>query len=418
MIDRRNLQAFHPFARLNRLLDPIAPGASPRDDGRPILLSVGEPQMAPPEMIAEELAANAALWSRYPPARGTPAYLDACATWLRRRYELPEAVSAAGAWLDPERAILPVPGSREGLFFAVQATVPLPDPGAGADRRPVVLIPNPFYHVYAGATVAAGAEPVFVPATRESGFLPDLAALSPELLDRAAFCFYCTPSNPQGAAADLPRLTEAIRLARQHDFVLAFDECYAETYSETPPPGAVQAAHALEASALESEAGAGLDNILVFHSLSKRSSAPGLRCGFVAGPAGLIDSLDAILRVGGAGVPLPAIAAGTRLWQDEAHAVEIRARYQENFAIAERILGNRFAYRKPDGGFFLWLEVGDGEAATLDLWRTAGIKVLPGSYMCVDDETGSNPGNPYIRVALVYEPALTEVALTRLAEVL
>ena len=419
MIDRRNLQAFHPFARLDRLLDPIAPGASPRDDGGPILLSVGEPQMPPPDMIAEEIAKHAHLWSRYPPARANPDYLEACAAWLRRRYGLPETVSAPGAWLDPDTAIQPLPGSREGLYFAVQSCVPLPDAGFAEGERPLVLVPNPFYHVYAGAAAAAGAEPVYVPATRDSGFLPDLTALSPDLLDRAAFCFYCTPSNPQGAAADLPRLIETIELARRHDFVVAFDECYADTYVEAPPPGAVQAALALDGRAKgNGQDGRGLDKVLVFHSLSKRSSAPGLRCGFAAGPAGLIASLDAILRVGGAGVPLPAVAAGTRLWRDEEHPVAIRARYRENFAIAERVLGNRFAFRKPDGGFFLWLEVGDGEAAAIRLWREAGIKVLPGGYMCADDGTGGNPGDAYIRVALVHDPVLTETALTRLAEVL
>ncbi len=429
MIDRRALAQHYPFGRLERLLAPHAPGlgALARDfgGGQPIALSVGEPRRPPPAMIAEALAANAADWSRYPPARGTPAYLEACAGWLQRRYGLRDGDVAPGGPLDPGRALLAVPGTREGLFFAVQACVASPQ-----GPPPLVLIPNPFYHVYAGAAAAAGLEPVFVPASAETGFLPDLEALPAEVLARAAFCFYCTPSNPQGAAADRGRLERAIRLAREHDFVLALDECYSELYCDeaAPPCGAVEAALAL---------GEGLDRLLLFHSLSKRSSAPGLRCGFVAGDPALIERLEVLLRTGGAGVPFPALAAGTRLWSDDAHARETRHFYQANFAIAARLLGNRFGFRKPDGGFFLWLDVGDGEAATLELWRREGIKVLPGAYMAAGDGAwgwdtearravglnggdpgGDNPGRAFIRVALVYGPELTEAALGRMVEIL
>lgn len=409
MTERRRLQSFHPFARLNRLLDGVAPGPSPRPDGAPILLSVGEPQNQPPAFVAEELTRHAAQWSRYPPARGTPAYLEAAAAWLSRRYGLPESAGAPGGMIDPARCLLPLPGTREGLFFTALAVVPPVAEG----RTPVVLIPNPFYHVYAGAAAAAGAEPVFVPATREGGFLPDFTALEPEILDRAVLCFLCSPSNPQGAVADLTQLKALIETARRHDFVVAFDECYAELYNDRPPAGALQAAQKLTGAGDGS-----LDHMLVFHSLSKRSSAPGLRCGFVAGAPGLIDALDGILRVGGAGVPLPVLAAGTRLWREEEHVVANRARYQANFAAAERHFAKRFGYKAPAGGFFLWLEVGDGEAAALELWRQGGIKVLPGAYMCAQDESGRNPGAAYIRVALVYDPELTDVTLGRLGALL
>jgi len=406
MIDRRNLQAFHPFARLNRLLEGLAPAPSPGPEAAPIALSIGEPRQNPPGFVAETLAEAAADWGRYPPPRGTPAYLQAAADWLQRRYALPADSVGVGAMLDPERCLLPLPGSREGLFFAALATVPAKLDGA----PPVVLIPNPCYHVYAGATAAAGAEPVFVPATPENGFLPDYAGVAPEILERTALCYFCSPANPQGAAADLDRLKDLIRLARQYDFVIAFDECYAEIYTGDPPPGAIQAAL---------ELGGTLDNLLLFHSLSKRSNAPGLRCGFVAGPPPLIDSLDAALRVGGAGVPLPVIAAGTRLWQDDDHVERTRALYQANFAVAERLLGNRFAFRKPEGGFFLWLDVGDGEEAARRLWSEGGIRVLPGAYMCAENANGSgNPGERYIRAALVYDAKLTEAALARMAEIL
>lgn len=402
MIDRQNLQAFHPFSRLTRLLEDIPPGAAPLGADAPLALSVGEPKGQPPAFVAEEIAAHAADWSRYPPPRGTRAYLVACVDWLERRYDI-----AAGV-LDPQRNILPLPGSREGLFFATMATVPQMPAREGA-AKPVVLIPNPFYHVYAGAAVAAGAEPVFLPTTSETGFLPDYQAVPEEILQRTALCILCSPSNPQGAAANRRQLKALLTLARKHDFVVAFDECYAEIYTREPPPGALDIVGELDGK---------LDNLLIFHSLSKRSNAAGLRCGFAAGDAKVIDALDAILRVGGAGVPLPVLAAGTRLWQDEAHVEAVREFYRGNFDIAQQTLGNRFGFNVPDGGFFLWLDVGDGEAAAKKLWREAGIKVLPGAYMSVPDAQGYNPGTNYIRIALVFDAQVTKAALGRIAEIL
>lgn len=406
MTDPHKLLQYFPFTRLARLLDGVPPGEPPRvagngrAPGAPIQLSVGEPQGQAPAFVAEELARAAAGWSRYPPPRGTPDYLEACAAWLARRYGVPEGM------IDPARMIVAVPGTREGLFFAALVAEP---PAGARNGRPAVLLPNPFYHVYAGAAEAAGAEPVFVPATRASGFLPDYAALPEAVLARTVLAYYCTPSNPQGAAADLDRLQGLIRLARRFGFTVAFDECYGEIYPGAPPPGALQAAAAL---------GGSLDHVLVFQSLSKRSSAPGLRCGFAVGDPARIAPLAEALRVGGAGVPLPVLAAGARLWGEDDHVAANRAGYQRNFAIAERVLGNRFGFRTPAGGFFLWLEVGDGEAAARALWRAAAIRVLPGAYMSVAGPDGANPGAPYVRVALVYDAATTEAALERMVEVL
>lgn len=405
MHDGSRLDSFFPFKRLDALLGGVAPGPSPAPGGAPMLLSIGEPRKGPPAFVAEEVARAAAGWARYPPAKGTAAYLEAAAAALARRYGLGAEAGGPGGPLDPARALLALPGSREGLFFAVLAVVAR----SGKGPRPAVLVPNPFYHVYAGAALAAGAEPVFVPSTRDSGFLPDFAALDPAVLDRAAACILCSPSNPQGSVADLGRMTDLIGLARRHDFVAIFDECYADIYLDAPPPGALEAARAL---------GGGLDRVLVFHSLSKRSSAPGLRCALAAGEPALIEEIGTVLRVGGAGVSLPVLAAGARLWQDDEHVAENRAFYRRNFEIAEGVLDGRFGYRRPEGGFFLWLDVGDGEAAAVRLWREGGIKVLPGAYMCSESKEAVNPGRAYIRLALVDDSDTTRAALARMAEIL
>lgn len=394
MSERRSFLSYHPFARLGRLLDDFPAGAA-----RPILLSVGEPKNQPPAFVTEAIAAADDCWSNYPPPRGTDDYRSACADWLRQRFDLPAGM------IEQKKHILPLPGSREGLFFAVVAAV---QAYRGA-MPPAVLLPNPFYHVYASAALALGAEPVCVPATAATGFLPDYHALDSTLLERSCFCFLNSPSNPQGATASRDYLANLLTLARKHDFIVGFDECYSEIYDEAAPAGALQAA---------ADLGGALDHLLVFHSLSKRSSAPGLRCGFVAGDAPLVDALDLALRVGGAGVSQPVMAAGARLWRDEAHVVANRDYYRRNFALAERILGNRFGFRKPDGGFFLWLDVGDGEAAALKLWREAGVRVLPGAYMAEPGPDGVNPGARYIRVALVYDEAVTQESLNRIVSVL
>lgn len=395
MTDRLDpLLRFHPFTRLNGLLQGIEPGATP------ILFSLGEPQQTPPAFIRPLLDRNLADWGRYPPTNGTPEFRAAAGGWLRRRYGLPEG------FLDPDRHILPTAGSRQALFMIALATVP---ESGKEGSRPAVLMPNPFYHVYAGAAAAAGAEPVFLPATAATGFLPEIDAIPKTALARAAFAYVCSPSNPQGAVADLDYLKRWIALGRRHGFAVGFDECYAEIYRREAPPGALAAAAAL---------GEGLEGLIAFHSLSKRSGGAGLRSGFVAGDARILRRIAQLVNYGGVAVPLPIIAASTALWQDEAHVAANRAAYNENFALARRLLGNRFVAAEPAGGFFLWLEVGDGEAAAHRLWAEAGLKVLPGGYMAQPGADGRNPGAAYIRVALVHDRAVTADGLTRMGRVL
>ncbi|HVZ00860.1 MAG TPA: aminotransferase class I/II-fold pyridoxal phosphate-dependent enzyme [Dongiaceae bacterium] len=394
-----SLVTFHPFTRLNKLLEGVTPGGG----NAPLPLHLGEPQFAPPAFLAETIAENAATWSKYPPTAGTEAFRHAVKAWLDRRYQLPPAM------LDPATEILPVAGTREALFQIALSAVAIALPKG----KTKVLMGNPFYHAYAGAASVAGGEPVFLVADRAHGFMPSLDALDQTLLAQTAMVYLCSPANPQGSVASLDYLKRWLTLARQHDFLIAADECYAEIYSDAPPAGALQAARDLGGPG-----GGAVDHLLVFHSLSKRSSAPGLRSGFVAGDAKFVARQAQLVNYGGVATPLPLLAAATRLWQDEAHVEANRARYRRNFDLAQEILGPLFGEIRPAGGFFLWLEVGDGERAAIELWRQAAIKVLPGGYMARADAAGRNPGAGYIRVALIQDPEETAGALRRMAKVL
>ena len=397
--DRLATLAEFPFRRLAALLAGVEPGqgGAPAAD-----LSIGEPKHAPPPLLAETVAANAHLWNRYPPVGGTPEFRAAVAGWLERRFGLP------GGAVDPERNVLPLAGTKEGLFL-LPAALPPAAAGRGDGRPPAVLMPNPVYAVYYGAAVMAGCEPVLMPAARETGFLPDLDALPADLLARTALLHLCSPANPQGAIADGAYLDRAVALAREHGFVLAVDECYSEIFDREPPPGALEAAL---------RDGGDFRNVLDFNSLSKRSSAAGLRSGFVAGDPALLARLMRLRAYAAAVQPLPLMAAAAALWRDEGHVAESQARYRAKIDAAEQALEGRLGFYRPAGGFFLWLNVGDGEAASLRLWREAGIKTLPGAYLGAAPDGSPNPGDPYLRVALLDEPEQLTRSLARLAAVL
>ncbi len=385
----------YPFEALRTLLNPVTPVIN----DPPIIMSLGEPQHQPPALLTETLMAHAHEWNKYPPMAGTPELRQAIADWLTRRYRLPDGV------VDPDRHIANLGGTKEGLYLFSSLVVPREKAG----RRPVVLVPNPYYLVYNGAATMAGAEAVFLDATAENGFMPDLAAIPRETWERAALFYLCSPANPQGTIAEIDYLKQAIDLARRYDFVLAVDECYAEIWDRAPPPGALEACAAL---------GDGFRNVVVFHSLSKRSSAAGLRSGFVAGDPALIGHFKHLRDYGGCQVPLPIQAAAAALWRDEAHVEENRTRYRRKFDIAEAALAGRFGFYRPQGGFFLWLDVGDGEEAALRLWREAAVRVLPGGYTARAAAGRANPGARYIRLAIVHDEATLETAFARIARVL
>jgi N-succinyldiaminopimelate aminotransferase len=385
-----------PFARLAELLHGIAPGAPPID------LSLGEPRALIPSFLGPTLEQHLSEFGRYPPIRGIPALRQAITVWLSRRYP-----TLAGQ-VDAEAEVLPLNGSREGLFSAVFPALAR----KASASRPAVLIPNPFYQAYAAAAAASGAEPVFLDSAGATKFLPALDAIDEQLLRRTVALYLCSPSNPQGAVADRSYLAAAIALARRFDFMLFADECYSEIYSDTPPPGALETAFAANDS---------FANVVTFNSLSKRSGLPGLRSGFVAGDPAFIAAFARFRNVACPQVPLPIQHVSVRAWSDEEHVEQGRALYRQNFYVADAALQGRFGYRRPQGGFFLWLDMaahGGGEEAVKTLWKGCGVRLLPGKYLSRTGASGVNPGVNHVRIALVHDSDTTGEALGRIVATL
>ena len=378
------------FARLATLLDDVPPGAEP------ISLAGGDPHGTVPAFVMEAIGRHSGRFGEYPPINGTAEWRAAATGWIKRRF---------GADLDPETQVLPLNGTREGLFLA--PFVVTPELKAGG--RPVILLPNPFYQCYAAAVLACSAEPVFVRTGPATGFLPDYASLPLSVLERTVAAYLCSPSNPEGACASEPYWQTLFALADAYEFTVFADECYADIYLDRPPVGALSVRRPP------------FERLLSFHSLSKRSGLPGLRSGIVAGDAELMAKFRAFRNYAGPQVPMPLVAASAAAWNDEEHVRANRAQYAERFALAETILGGQPGFELPRGGFFLWLEVGDGEATALRLWREQGVRVLPGAYMgreIVPGKNRTNPGFPYIRIALVNHLSTIQAALDRMAKVL
>jgi len=381
-----------PFLRLNALLEGVTPGLPP------IALSVGEPQGPVPGFVAEVLTREAAGFSKYPPIQGSDALRAAISAWLTGRFDLKVPV-------DPGSAILPLNGTREGLFLAPFVMVPERKNGA----RPAVLLPNPYYQAYPAGALGSGAEPIYVNASRETGFLPEFGTLPKETLARTAAVYVASPSNPEGAVADLAYWKRLFELADFYGFSVLSDECYSEIWQVTPPLGAFSAAEQL---------GRSRERLLVFNSLSKRSGLAGLRSGFVAGEAKLIAAYRDLRAQAGPQVSGPIQAVSALAWGDEAHVRANQAIYRSNFDIAAEELGNRDGFQLPEAGFFLWMQVPDAVNFTRRLWAEAGLRVLPGAFLASDAGVGAVPGNPgegYIRIALVNGPETTRAALKRLA---
>lgn len=376
----RNLERLqpYPFEKLAALKSGVTPPATLDH----IALSIGEPKHPTPGFITEEVLSHLHGLAVYPTTRGSAALRAAIADWATRRFAL-----APGS-LDAQRNVLPVNGTREALFAFAQAVV---DP----DEDALVLMPNPFYQIYEGAALLAGASPWFLPLEPDSGFLPDFARVPEDVWRRCRLIYICTPGNPTGAVMGIEQLQQLIGLADEYDFVIASDECYSEIYFDegAPTPGLLQAAAAM-----------GRDDFrrcVVFHSLSKRSNAPGLRSGFVAGDTGVLSRFFGYRTYHGCAMPPHHQAASARAWADESHVRENRRLYREKFAAVVDILSAVLPVTWPAAAFYLWPEtpVADTDFAR-GLYTQQNVTVLPGSYLSREID-GHNPGANRVRLALV-----------------
>lgn len=369
----------YPFERLRALLA----GAQPPANRPHIPLYIGEPRHAPPAFALDALTRNLDGFGSYPLTAGIPQLRVAIANWLTRRFQLPSNS------ISPETMVLPVNGTREALFAFVQAII---DPS----RRPLLVMPNPFYQIYEGAAFLAGAEPYFMPMSSGSGapLLPDLDSVPAEVWERCQLLFLCSPSNPTGAVASIEYLRRALELAERYDFVVASDECYSEIYLDEgrPPPGLLQAALAAGNTSYE--------RCIVFHSLSKRSSLPGMRSGFVAGDVKLMKQFLLYRTYHGSAMPQPTQMASIAAWDDETHVAQNRELYRQKFAAVVPILREVMDVEMPEAAFYLWPRVGDGERFTRSLFEHHNVTVLPGSYIA-RNMPGGNPGHDRVRISLV-----------------
>jgi N-succinyldiaminopimelate aminotransferase len=368
----------YPFERLARLKSGVTPPAGLAH----IAMSIGEPQHAPPAFVLDTLRANLHRLDSYPVTAGLPEFRASAARWLQRRFQLP-----VGS-VNPETMVLPVNGTREALFSIVQAVV-------DDQKQPLVAMPNPFYQIYEGAALLAGAEPRFLNTTSATRYVPDLDAVDENVWRRCQLLFLCSPGNPSGAVLRLDFLRRALELAERYDFLIAADECYSEIYPEegSPPPGLLQAAIAAGHDAFQ--------RCVVFHSLSKRSSVPGLRSGFVAGDPRVISRFLLYRTYHGSAMAVPTQLASITAWDNDEHAATNRRLYQEKFDKVIPILSGVLHVERPEGGFYLWTDVGgDDERFTRDLFATQNVTVLPGSYLARLHE-GVNPGSGRVRISLV-----------------
>ena len=384
--DLQRLQPY-PFEQLAAL---FADTKTP-DDIKSIPLSIGEPQHAPPQFVLDALIEHKGLIAKYPTTRGTNTLRQSIATWLNRRFSLETGP------VNPDINVIPVNGTREAIFAAVQAAV---DRHVGG----TVVVPNPFYQIYEGAALMAGLSPYYIPIT-ESG-QPDYHAVPDAVWKDCQFCFICTPGNPTGTVIDESTLAMLIEKAHQFDFWLASDECYSEIYRNIPPSGLLEVCSSIGNTDFK--------KCMVFHSLSKRSNLPGLRSGFVAGDAEFIAPFLKYRTYHGCSMSMAVQKASELAWADEEHVIANRAHYAQKFKQAAEILGDRMNINDPDAGFYLWAKTPkDCDTFSRELFEATGVTVLPGQYLGREVD-GINPGAGFVRMALVAEPDTCREALERI----
>jgi N-succinyldiaminopimelate aminotransferase len=377
----------YPFQKLRELFA----GVTPNPDLPPVNLSIGEPRHATPQFIKDALVAGLGGLSNYPATQGSEALRQAMAAWAQRRY---------GVTLDPATEVLPVNGSREALFAFAQASV-----DSSRHGRRVIVSPNPFYQIYEGAALLAGARPFFLNTLPENAFRMDWSRVPDDLWEQVNLVYVCSPGNPTGKVMTLADWQELFELSDRHGFVIAADECYSEIYfrEDAPPLGALTAAKQL---------GRGLKNLVVFNSLSKRSNVPGLRSGLVAGDAELMKAFLLYRTYHGSAMSAVVQAASIAAWNDEAHVIDNRRQYADKFAAVMPLLRGVLEFEAPDAAFYLWAKVpgGDDTAFARALYEKQHVTVLPGSYLA-RDAANVNPGRGFVRIALVDSlPACVEAA--------
>ncbi len=368
----------YPFEKLAAL----KAGCEPPAGLAHIAMSIGEPKHAPPAFVLETLRAHLGALGSYPSTAGLPALRESAARWLERRFAL------GANTVDAATMVLPVNGTREALFAFVQACI---DPG----RPALVAMPNPFYQIYEGATLLAGAAPCYLNTTAATRYLPDLDAVPARVWRDVQLLVLCSPGNPTGAILPRGYLEEALALAERYDFVIASDECYADLWLDEarPPPSLLEAARATGRTRYE--------RCIVFHSLSKRSSVPGLRSGFVAGDPRIIAEFLRYRTYHGCAMALPTQLASVAAWDDDAHAAANRALYREKFARVVPMLAPILDVAAPEGGFYLWPDVREDDTVfTRELFATQNLTILPGSYLAREAQ-GANPGAQRVRISLV-----------------
>jgi len=378
-IDLNKLHPY-PFEKLNALKSGISPPAALAH----IALSIGEPKHPPPEFVKETLANALDKLSAYPLTKGLPELRGTIAEWLCQRFTLQAVCS--------ETQVLPVNGTREALFAFAQVVI-------NRSNDPVVVSPNPFYQIYEGAALLAGARLHFLNCTAGNAFCPDWASVSPEIWQQCQLIYICSPGNPSGAVLDIDTLQTLIQLADQYDFIIASDECYSEIYPDEnhPPIGLLEACAQMGRHSY--------DRCVVFHSLSKRSNLPGLRSGFVAGDSRILANFLRYRTYHGCAMPVPSQLASIAAWRDEQHVLGNRHQYRQKFAIFKEILGPVLPLNMPDAGFYLWADtrganIGSDEDFARELFRQQHITVLPGRYLARTAD-GINPGENRVRMALV-----------------
>ena len=381
------------FGSLSSLLDNIPPNPNLNV----LKMSIGEPQLGPPEFIRNKFDNYFDYWGKYPPSDAIPKLADAIIDYLNKRFPGSENI------VDLNKNIIPVPGTREALHLVGLISK------NNKKRNPIAILTNPFYHAWRAGAIESGSKIMWLNAKEDNNYNPNFESLSEEILKATTIMYLCFPSNPHGATANIDYLVKATRLAKKYDFILAVDECYIDIYrtAGSKPIGCLDALIKVNSN---------LDNIVIFNSLSKRSNVPGLRAGFILGDEKVISLYKLLVSNGASPVPIPIQNIAAVLYKDEKHNLDARLHYDQNFKIAKEFLTKSHPDLKiPDAGFYLWLPVKDDLKVTIDLWQYYSVRVMPGTFMA-EEVSGENPCKGFLRIALVYKKEIIKEAMERISD--